>query len=177
MKSKKTFNCLHCRDKHICDPRNHGHQSYCAKPQCRKASKAASQKRWTEKPENKNYFRGADNMERVREWRKANPGYWRKKRAEGKDALQEICLSQDVVAEQVAAPSGPGALQDICLSQPALLVGLISIMTGHALQEDIAVSVRSFLTRGEDILRIVRQGPLNPSYENQTHPVPASTAT
>lgn len=176
MKSKKTFNCLHCREKHICDPRNHGRQRYCAKPECRKASKAASQRRWTAKPENGNYFRGAENRERVREWRKANPGYWRKKRAEGKDALQETCLMQAIVEEQVASVSIPGALQDICLGQPALLVGLISIMTGNALQEDIAVSVRSFLTRGEDILRNVRRGPPNPNHENQTHPVPASTA-
>lgn len=176
MISRNTFNCLHCSEKHRVDPRNHGRQRYCAKPECRKASKAASQKRWTEKPENENYFRGTDHVERVRQWRKEHPGYWRKKRGEEKDALQDACLSQVADAEQVAEHVVPGALQDICMSQPALLVGLISIVTGHVLQDSIAESVKSFLTRGEDILRMERGGPQNSNHENQAHSVPAAAS-
>ena len=153
MKAKTTFNCLHCRKKHACDPRNRRQQCYCGKPECRRASKAASQRRWVGKPENENYFRGAENIERVRQWRKEHPGYWRRKKSGKQDALQ-----------------------DLCRSQPALLVGIISMMTGHGLQEDIAASARSFLTRGEDILRMVRRGPQNPRDENQTRPVPAEAA-
>ncbi len=72
------------------------------------------------------------------------------------DALQEICLEQDAGGERVTKARLPDALQDVCLAQPALLVGIISVMTGNALQEDIAASARLFLTRGEDILRMVR---------------------
>jgi len=159
MKSKTTFKCLQCREQHICDPRNRGRQCYCGKPECQRASKAASQRRWAGKPENENYFHGTENAERVRQWRKEHPGYWRKKKAGREDALQEICCGQEVTGKQVAEVRVRDALQDICRSQPALLVGLISVMTGHALQEDIAASARSFLTRGEDILRMVRRGP------------------
>jgi hypothetical protein len=53
------------------------------------------------RPENANYFRGADNSERVRQWRHDHPGYWRKKKPAGKDALQETCLAQEPVQESV----------------------------------------------------------------------------
>jgi hypothetical protein len=95
MKSKTTFNCLHCREKHVCDPRNRGRQCYCGKPECRQASKAASQRRWAGKPENENYFRGPENIERVRQWRKEHPGYWRRKKPGKQDALQDLCQGQD----------------------------------------------------------------------------------
>ena len=176
MKSTTTFNCLHCREKHVCDPRNRGRQCYCGKPECRQASKADSQRRWAGKPENENYFRGAENIERVRQWRKEHPGYWRRKKSGKQDALQDPCTGQEAGSKEVVGSRVPDALQDLCRSQPALLVGIISMMTGHGLQEDIAASARSFLTRGEDILRMVRRGPQNPRDENQTRPVPAEAA-
>ena len=168
MTLKTTFKCLNCNEKHPCDPRNVGRQSYCPKPDCRRASKAESQRRWTGKEENANYFLGAENCERVRRWRKEHPGYWRKKKPGREDALQETLNLQEPEPKEVVKPVGQDALQDVCLAQPALLVGLISIMTGHLLQEDIAASVRSFLTRGEDILRMTPKGPTFPNYENQT---------
>ena len=176
MKSNTTFNCLHCREKHISDPRNRGRQCYCGKPECRRASKAASQRRWVGKPENENYFRGAENIQRVRQWRKEHPGYWRREKPGKQDALQDLCPGQDAGNKTVVDPRVPDALQELCSSQPALLVGIISMMTGHGLQEDIAASARSFLTRGEDILRMVRRGPQTPRDENQTRPVPAEAA-
>jgi hypothetical protein len=36
--------------------------------------------------------------------------------------------------------------------QPAVMVGLISMMTGSALQEDIAAATRALLSKGQDIL-------------------------
>jgi hypothetical protein len=169
--SKKKFKCLHCSEIHLCEPRSGGRQRYCRKAECRRASKADSQRRWTSRPGNENYFCGAENSERVRQWRKAHPGYWRNKKPAGEDALQETCVAQSPVNERVAQAGAPDALQDICFMQPALLVGLISMVTGHALQEDIAASTRSFLTRGEDILRMTPRGPEFPSYENQTCPL------
>lgn len=171
MKSKTKFKCLHCSKVHITDPRSRGRQHYCREPECRRASKASSQRRWTSRPENANYFLGPENCERVRQWRREHPGYWRKKKSGGEDALQETWKSQDTVAVRVEADNETDALQEICFMQPALLVGLISMVTGHALQEDIAASTRSFLTRGEDILRMKRGSPQIPSDENQTRPV------
>jgi hypothetical protein len=179
MPSRTRYKCLHCRELHFCDWRNRGRQHYCAKPECRKASKAASQKGWLAKEENKNYFLGSDNVERVRRWRADHPGYWRKKKPAQQDALQEICKKQSVVDEKDMPQKVAPALQDICSVQPALIVGLISVLTGHALQEDIAASARIFQSRGEDILRMVPEVLLTADYENQTHsmrPSPAACA-
>ena len=171
MNAKTKYKCLHCNEIHLADYRNRGRQCYCSKPECRRASKAHSQQQWLSKPENKNHFRGSENCERVRQWRQTHPGYWCKKRAVAEEPLQETCSAQAAVNEEVVTSSVPDALQDICFSQPALLVGLISVMTGHALQEDIAASTRSFLSRGEDILRMRPRVPENQSHEKQTRPV------
>lgn len=132
MSPPTTFKCLNCNGKHRCDPRNRGRQSYCSKPECRKASKAASQRRWLARPENENYFRGADACERVRRWRAAHPGYWRNKKPAGEVALQEACKPQPVETEQLTAPAPAFALQEALFTQPALLVGLISVVTSQS---------------------------------------------
>lgn len=171
-----TFKCLHCKEKHPCDPRNRGRQHYCGKPECRRASKAASQRKWLGRAENENYFRGAEACERVRRWRAAHPGYWRNKKPASGDALQEPCKSQVVENEELVVPVAGTALQETWFAQPALLVGLISVVTGHALQEDIAVSARRFLDRGRDILRMTRGSPANANHENQDPPVSRAAA-
>lgn len=153
MKSITTFKCLHCNQLHRCDPRKRGRQCYCSKPDCRRASKAASQRKWESRPENQDYFRGTDNCERVRQWRLAHPGYWRNRRSKPESTLQEMSNPQRIGNETVAPSDASTALQDICFSQPALLVGLISVLTGHALQDDLVASARLFLLRGQDILR------------------------
>ena len=158
MKSGSKYKCLHCKEIHSADYRNRGRQHYCAKPECRQASQAHSQDKWNRKAENKGYFSGKENCERVRQWRQRNPGYWRRKGSGGKRPLQETCFTQEPDKQEVKENRDLNALQEICSSQPALLVGLISVVTGYTLQEDIAASTRSFLTRGEDILRINRVG-------------------
>jgi hypothetical protein len=176
MSLKSTFKCLHCNEEHRCDPRNRGRQRFCSKPDCRRASKAASQRQWVARPENQNYFRGAENCERVRQWRLAHPGYWRNKRPAGTSTLQDPSIPQSV-ENQPLTPSGiSDALQEVLLLQPALIVGLIAVMTGHELQDDIAVSARSFINRGRDILRMARGSPDIPDHENQAHPVSRAAA-
>jgi hypothetical protein len=176
MSSKTTFKCLHCNEKHPCDPRNRGRQRYCSKPDCRQVSKAASQRQWVSRAENQNYFRGVENCERVRQWRLANPGYWRNKRSACQSALQDPLIPQNAENQAFASSVVSVALQDLCISQPALLVGLISVVTGHALQEDIAASARSFVNRGRDILRMVPSSPEFQNHENQDHPVSRTLA-
>jgi hypothetical protein len=58
MKHKGQRKCLCCCELFRADPRNLHHQKYCSKAACRKASKAASQRRWLAKAENRDYFRG-----------------------------------------------------------------------------------------------------------------------
>jgi hypothetical protein len=156
MKLGSKYKCLHCKEIHPSDYRNRGRQHYCAKPECRRVSKAQSQRKWNSKPENKSYFSGKENVDRVRQWRRRNPGYWRRQGTEGKRPLQESCFAQDADKQELNQSRDLDALQEICASQPALLLGLISAVTGYTLQEDIVSSTRSFLTRGEDILRMNR---------------------
>lgn len=176
MERRSRSRCLHCREFYIPDYRNRGRQRHCSKAECRGASKALSQRRWNARAENKNYFRGAENVRRVKEWRARHPGYWRRGKASGGDALQEDC-SKQVIEPQSVAPKRPlDALQDLCLLHPAVIVGLISTMTGSALQEDIARSARYFFARGHDILGAVPDVALIASHEDKTHPLPRTTA-
>ena len=89
MKRHRRRKCRHCRELLRPDPRNLRHQHYCCKPACRRASKAASQRRWLSKPANRDYFRGQENVQRVRTWRAAHPGYWQRTGPQTGIALQE----------------------------------------------------------------------------------------
>lgn len=136
------------------DHRNRRRQRYCSRPECRTAAKAASQKRWLSKPENRDYFRGPHNVFRVQQWRIAHPGYFRKKVEALQDLLPEKGLEYPKVKPTFARlePSFACALQDILTAQPTVLIGLISQLTGSALQDDIATTARCLQKLGSDIL-------------------------
>jgi hypothetical protein len=158
MPSTTKFECQNCNELSSADARNRRHQQYCAKDACRKASKAARQARWLAKPENQNYFREDTNSERVRQWRLANPGYSRRKTTPRPLALQDVSKLQAIDDEHSMTPCPPSPLQDVLMMQPALLVGLISVLTGHALQDDLMTCARSFMRRGLDILHLQMAG-------------------
>ena len=177
MRVPTCFKCLHCRAEQKSEPRNRGRQRYCAKEACRRASKAASQRRWLSRAENAGYFRGKEACERVKRWREGHPKYWQRgKRPGGRDALQEISKGQGTEAKGVAAPGLSDALQEICYPQPALFVGLISILTGNALQDDIVASVRLFVSRGRDILGMGLGGSAMTHDQKHTDIVPRTAA-
>ena len=67
MTTRRRRKCRHCGQLFRPDPRNLRHQRYCSAKECRRASKAASQRRWLAKAENRDYFRGPEQMARVRE--------------------------------------------------------------------------------------------------------------
>ena len=140
--------CPHCKGFFYPDHRNVGRQRYCSKSECRHASKVDAQKRWRHKPENLDYFKGDVHVQRVRRWRLAHPGSWRRPAPEARetsDALQETLIPHDVDNQtvEVSLEQGePDALQDSFFMQPAIFVGLIAHLTGLALQEDIAATAR-----------------------------------
>lgn len=145
--------CRYCRELFVADPRNRRHQKACAKPECRAARKKEAQARWLARPENRDYFRGTQHAERVRGWRKCHPDYGRKpKEAKGPRALQDDLDSQPVDKEQVKSSFEPSALQDVLSTQHPLVVGLISNLFDHALQDDIAHTTRALIDRGCRIL-------------------------
>ena len=148
----KRKKCRNCKELFIPDPRNIKRQKYCRKPECRKASKAASQQRWLQKPENQNHFRGSENVIRVQQWREVNPGYWRKKQKNKQDALQDPLISQPTENNDDNVQFAHDALQDFLIAQPPVLLGLIANFTGTALQDSIAMTFRRLQKLGLDIV-------------------------
>ena len=148
--------CRCCTEFFIPDPRTLDRQHSCSKLACRQASKAASQRRWLSKNGNGDHFRGADEVRRVQLWRQSHPGYWRNQ--------QPSSQGTQAVAAQPANPDQsscnvlrglPGTLQDYCLAQDPAFVGLVSMMTGSTLQEDIDRAARQLPAKGRDILGLI----------------------
>jgi hypothetical protein len=143
--------CPHCQQLFTPDARNATRQRYCSEPGCRKASKADSQRRWLQKEENRDYFRGPEHVLRVQRWRAAHPGYWRRSNRR-QVALQDPSIAQAAVNNANRHSAEKGALQDALIMQPAVMVGLIAQLTGLALQDDIARAARCMQQLGNDIL-------------------------
>ena len=144
-------------------------ERYCSKPACRRASKAAARARWLQQPQNRRYFRGPEHVERVRRWRERHPGYWRNKSGKRPLALQDLAPPEPSAAEPLtdnpggrapgplsaSAPAGPlggGALQDLADIQVPLLVGVVSLLLGDALQDRFAEVARHLVDRGKRVL-------------------------
>lgn len=146
----KKKRCRHCKRLFVPDCRNRSRQRYCQKPECRKAGKAESQAKWLQKPENQNYFKGPLNTQRVWQWRKQHPGYWR--RSKRQNALQDRLTMQATENKKNNATFTHRALQDFLIVQPAVIIGLISNLIGSALQDDIAQTLWRMQQSGQDIL-------------------------
>ena len=111
----------HCQTFFDPDPRSARRQRHCSKPACRQASKAASQRRWHQKPHNRDYFRGPTHVERARQWRKANPGYWRRQGSRTPDALQDDLTLQETHTQRLDDGLVLKALQVFFFMQPVTL--------------------------------------------------------
>lgn len=167
MRQRRRRRCLCCKDLFLPDPRSRYHQRFCSKAECQKASKALSQARWRAKSGNQNYWRGAEEVERVRSWRKAHPGYWKTTTPQAQGTLQEDCPAQTVEPEQLNLKLAPAPLQEDSLTQHPLMLGLISMLTTSTLQEDIASTRRRLIARGHEILGMVPGTRLN-THEQKT---------
>jgi hypothetical protein len=152
IKKHRKHKCYHCKELYHTDYRNRYHQKYCSKPECQHASKHASQKRYLSSPKGRGYFKGPENVKRVQEWRTLHPFYWKRTGHRDHTALQDVCYSQFFKNQSDKNKLIQTPLQDICSLQLPLLIGLISNLTGHALQDDIVEASRRFINLGQDIL-------------------------
>jgi hypothetical protein len=143
---KRPCKCFHCKEHFLPDYRHRERQRFCSKPDCQKA--------WLAKPGNENYFRDKENAKRVREWQEAHPGYWRNTARWRHRTLQDACSGQ-VPAKQDLTLTPVRTLQDMCSMQVPLFVGLISMLSGSTLQDDIATTTRQLVAKGHDILGMV----------------------
>ena len=130
--------CRHCKKFFIPDPRNITRQQYCSESPCRAASKTASQRRWLDKPENRDAFKGPEHVARVRAWRQAHPGYSMRSSLSGSSApspLQDPLITQVADNKEKIGKFVDPALQDLLDAQPTVLIGLIAKFTDSTLQD------------------------------------------
>ena len=152
---KPRCKCLHCKEYFVPNYRSAARQRFCTKPECRQVRRQQSQQAWLAKPENQNYFRDDKNAARVREWQQNHPGYWKNTTRYRRRTLQDGC-SEQVPANQPSAPEASlRTLQDLCSLQTPLFIGLISMLAGSTLQDDIATPTRRLVAKGHDILGMV----------------------
>lgn len=163
MGTRSLRKCRHCGVWFRPDPRNGHHQRFCTEPACQAASKRASQRKWVRK--NPDYFRGPTQVGRVSAWRREHPGYWRKgvrQEADATpDALQEVLIAQGFdrkqvntlrtcLREEISRP-----LQDVLSAQVFAIAGLVTFISGDALQDDIARILRVCYERGRCVRGMV----------------------
>jgi hypothetical protein len=130
--------CLCCKHLFIPDRRSRGRQRFCSKGECRKASKKESQRRWASKPENRDYWRGPEQVGRVQAWRKNQPEYWGR-------AAKKIALQEKIP---------PAPLQDHIIANDPLIIGLVSMIAGSTLQDKIAATYRDLVAKGCEVLQM-----------------------
>ena len=157
MKPAKSRLCLSCKEAFDADRRNARHQKYCSAPACRKASKAASQRVWIAKPENRNYHSGLEAVTRVRAWQNDHPEFREQQKAKRAAALQDHCdaqvleLKQELATAPTLAEACAPALQDFIHTQPHVFIGFIAHFFNLTLQDDISSTTRILQKLGEDI--------------------------
>jgi hypothetical protein len=157
-KSASNPHCAACGAVFIPDYRAAGRQKYCTRPSCRKVRRRESQRRWLAKTGNAAYHSGEEPARRVREWRAAHPGYWRRRAAKITGRASDHPTLESLLA--------PFALQDACLAlqdpwnpHVTALVGLIAWVRGTALQNAIAADLRAIMVVGHAILAELRPPP------------------
>jgi hypothetical protein len=148
--SKRT--CQHCQTFFDPPPRSAGRQRDGSQPKCHQASKAARQRRGLQQPANRAYCTGPTQVERVRQWRTAHPGYWRPPGSRAPHAFQDAFTPQETQKQQFDDGWTPQAFQDAFFRHPPVLVGLIAPLTGLSFQEDIAPTARRLQQWGRAIL-------------------------
>ena len=131
MKKNKRRRCLHCRHLFHRHPRTRTQQKYCSAPTCRAASKKASQQRWLRKPENQDYFCGAQHVNRVRAWREKSAQYRRESPLSGRP-LQEMIMGQPVDGPKESATL---ALQEMIRPEVRESIEEIGVLRPSALQD------------------------------------------
>jgi len=146
--------CRHCSQFFQPDPRHRARQRYCRAPECRHASKAASQARWLARPENRDYFHGPENVQRVQAWRAAHPGYGKRSKLPH-EPLQEMMPLQEMIKRRdlaVKRAADRASLQEMWRAQSPLVVGLIAHLAGTTCQKDTMSMMRRLITHGQELL-------------------------
>ena len=183
MEKRKKIRCRHCGTFFYPNPRNIKNQRYCSKPDCRKASKFASQRRWARK--NRPYFRDEVNVARVQAWREKHPGYSKSRlkrntgeplRNSSRPPLQDLIIDKTVKNQAVKECFTSQTLRDLISSQPLVLIGLIAKLTGFTLQDSIDSYTRNLIILANDILSLSVTQQTGGQYDAKTSDLPGKSS-
>ena len=144
----KTRSCAHCGQRFTINPRLGKRHRFCSRPQCAKASHATARKKWLRRNGGKSYYLGPQNTDRVYDWRRQHPRYWKKTGRSKWVRRGEFELTKALAAELRYV-----SLQDTIDTRLALEIGLISRVSGASLQDTIAKEIHRLTLRGYAILR------------------------
>jgi len=157
-KKTRRRKCKNCHDLFNPDPRNLKRQKFCRKPECKEASKRYSQQKWLVKPQNKGHFSGPANVIRVQQWRKQNPGYWKRKNSKKTASLIEGAL-QETLSLKTFAGKGfsndliQNALQDSLSAKALVIIGFDTQLNKTALQDIIDFTDHETVKLVPDVLK------------------------
>jgi hypothetical protein len=141
--------CLICSKDFIPSKFAATRQVVCNHASCRKEAKKIRQSNWTAK--NPDYFRGPEHVERVRQWRKTHPDW----RTSVRGPTELPAPESSPKAESCNTPT-PAAirLQDSALQrQEAIVLGVISIVAGDRLQDEVLTLAEECFRRGSALIR------------------------
>ena len=150
--------CKNCQELYKPDPRHLKRQRFCRKPACEAASKKYSQQKWLNKPKNQDYFSGPENVVRVQEWRRENPGYWKRRTPSKKPSLIEDAL-QEMTSPKTIAGKGSSVdliqipLQDLISAKTLVFIGFDTQLNKNALQDIIDATDQKTVKLTPDILK------------------------
>jgi hypothetical protein len=144
--------CMSCAEFFDSDHRNRNRQIFCSAAGCRRASKAASQARWLNDPDNVGYFKDQAHVARARAWREAHPGHTRGTPRKS-PALQDPLIAQALDFNEENGKRTGAALQDLLNPSSPALAGLIAHLFGVTLQDDLTATAKRLVQIGRDLLR------------------------
>jgi hypothetical protein len=148
----KLRRCAHCGRQFVVNPRAGKRHRCCSRTKCVQARQEAAQKKWLKKWRKENggesYFSGEKSLENARAWRARNPQYWKRTRRHKGAWSGAFRLTRKLKAVLRSV-----ALQDAIDTRLALEIGIISRLSGVALQDAIAREIRATMLRGYAILR------------------------
>jgi len=143
--------CMSCGEFFNSDHRNRNRQLFCSAAGCRRASKAASQARWVNDPDNVGYFKDPTHVARARAWREAHPGRTRGTPRKS-TALQDPLIAQALDFTEENGKRTGSALQDLLNPSSPVLAGLIAHLFDVTLQDHLTATARLLVQLGQDFL-------------------------
>ena len=147
--------CRHCGKLFRPHPAVGNRQKFCITEACQQTRKAANNREFAKR--NPDYHKGAFAVARTNEWRRKNPGYWRRRNSRtdsfdvSPDALQVELHSKLTANEECPTQQRIDSLQAELMSQRSIFQGFAAHLTGCALQAELVLMMGQWHDKGAAI--------------------------